>query len=329
MNLAGSCRCSFSVGPRGPGAPLDNGMGDARSSHMVSPDDGLWIKPSDWRSYEAYVAGALTERFPGVEIRRDVYVRGRHSGVERQIDILVGVEGLIAVECKCYTRRVDVKLVESYLGMLDDLCVRAGVLVTTKGFSQAALNRARNDVRDIDLQIIHPDRLSDYHHVGVPLIYRGGLGVALAPPPFWVADLELMQEAGGPLVMMYPLGHSLQSAMRSANVIYGDLLARAGPTLSEVAAPHTSNLLLEHADTQIESSTLEVVDRRAIRRQALLRWADVPSTPPDCELSLYVDYGEWVLLLVARSLTRDLPRLEEMLVGMAADSFTLQVQAVE
>jgi hypothetical protein len=139
-------------------------------------------------------------------IRRDVRVNGRHSGVERQIDILVGVEGLIAVECKCYARRVDVKLVEMYLGMLDDLGVCAGILVTTKGYSRAALNRAQNDPRDIDLQIIHPDRLSEYQHVGAPLIYRGDLGISLAPPPFWVVDVELVHEPGGALVMMYPLG---------------------------------------------------------------------------------------------------------------------------
>lgn len=189
-------------------------------------NDDLWIKPGDWRSYEAYVAGALAERFPGIDIRCDFRVIGRHSGVERQIDILVGVEGLIAVECKCYARRVDVKIVEMYLGMLDDLGVRAGILVTAKGYSEAALNRARNDPRDIDLQIIHPDRLSEYQHTATPLIYRGNLCISLVPPQFWVVDIELTQAPGGALAIMYPLGHSLSSAMRSADVIYCNIVAR-------------------------------------------------------------------------------------------------------
>ncbi|RYG86941.1 MAG: restriction endonuclease [Alphaproteobacteria bacterium] len=296
---------------------------------MAEIEDDLWIKPDDWRSYEAYVAGALKERFPGAEIRQDVRLRGRHSRTERQIDILVDAKGLIAVECKCLKRRVDVKLVESYLGMLDDLGVRSGILVTKRGYSKAALERARNDPREIDLQIIHPDRLSEYQHVGVPLIYRGELGVWLAPPPFWVADNELTNEHGGPLVMMYPLGHSLESAMRSADVIYGDILSRSSEaeTLADAAMPHERDLLLDEAGTEIEVSALKVSDWNKITRDALLRWADIPSTPRDCELALYVDYGDQVLLLVARSLSRDRVRLEKMLIDVASDSFILHVQS--
>lgn len=295
---------------------------------MADVDSDLWIRPSDWRSYEAYVAGALAERFPGAEIRRDVHVVGCHSGVERQIDILVGVDGLIAVECKCYARRVDVKHVESYLAMLDDLGVQAGILVTTKGYSKAAIDRARNDPRDIDLQIIHPDRLSEYQHVGLPLIYRGDLGVSLAPPDFWVADVELTGAPSGPLVLMYPLGHSRDSAMRSSEVAYGDILSKPTPstTLAEIAAPHVANLLADDAETLIDVSDLDVQDRKGIQRQAILRWADMPSTPTDCELALYVDYGDWVLLLVAKSLSRDRVRLTDLLVEMVSDSFAVRIR---
>jgi hypothetical protein len=293
---------------------------------MPAPSEELWIKPDDWRSYEAYVAGALVQRFPGVEIRRDVHVKGRHSGVERQIDILVGVEGLIAVECKCYTRPVDVKLVESYLGMLDDLCVSAGILITTKGYTPAALSRARNDPRDIDLQIVHSDRLSEYQYTAAPIIYRREFGVCLAPPPFWVMDNELTHKSGGALVVMYPLGHSLESAMRSADVIYANILAHPlGATLAQMAAPHEETVLAHQRDSVIEKLSLRLSDREH-ERDALLRWADIPSTPPDCELALYVDYDDWVLLLVARSLTRERDRLHETLANMFADSFPVRIE---
>jgi len=294
---------------------------------MPDSDDDLWIRPDDWRSYEAYVAGAMAQRFPGVAVRRDVHVLGRHSQVERQIDILVDVEGLIAVECKCYTRPVDVKHVESYLSMLDDLGVRAGILVTTAGYSKAALSRAKNDPRNIDLQIVHPDRLSEYQHVGLPMLYREEFGISLAPPPFWVADLELNDRTDGPLVMMYPLGHSLTSALSYADVIYGRILARpeGAATLAEVAAPHAADLLLDQPGTRFEVSELQVKDRRGTPRDGLLRCADIPSTPPECEMALYLDYDAWIVLLAARSLGRDRAALEAMLVDMATDSFTLQI----
>src|SRR5690348_15526400 len=93
----------------------------------------LWVRADDWKAYEAYVTGSLVRRFPGAPIRSDVHLIGAKSNVSRQVDILVDQRDAIAIDCKCYRRKVDVKHVEMFLGMLDDLGIRYGVIVTTRG----------------------------------------------------------------------------------------------------------------------------------------------------------------------------------------------------
>jgi hypothetical protein len=155
-------------------------------AHNPAPDSDAaardWVSSKDWRTYEAYVTGALQRRFPGAAIHPNVRRRGLKSGVMRQIDVFADVADPVAIDCKCYGRKVDVKHVEAFLGMLDDLGVHAGILVTTKGYSPGALARAANDSRNIELQILSPDRLSTFQHVGSPIIWLGTHGVSLSTP---------------------------------------------------------------------------------------------------------------------------------------------------
>jgi hypothetical protein len=62
-----------------------------------------------------------------VKITTDAKLTGRLSEVPRQIDILIegNVSGVapvtIALDCKCFSKKVDVKHVEAFLGMVDDI----------------------------------------------------------------------------------------------------------------------------------------------------------------------------------------------------------------
>jgi hypothetical protein len=50
---------------------------------------------------------------------------------------------MTVVDCKCFTSRIDVGDVEQFLGLLDDVNCPLGMMVTTVGYSKAALRRAR------------------------------------------------------------------------------------------------------------------------------------------------------------------------------------------
>ena len=85
---------------------------------------------------------------------------GSISGVKRQIDILVdarwdaGTERRIIFDAKLRSRKIDVKDVESFEGLMRDVRATRGVLVCSKGHSAAALKRAE---QNIDIRILDAD----------------------------------------------------------------------------------------------------------------------------------------------------------------------------
>lgn len=104
----------------------------------------------DWRAYETQIFTRLKETAgPDAEVTFDLKLTGRYSGVDRQIDVLVrgsftGIgEATMAVDCKCFSTKVDVKHVEMVMGLVDDVGTDIGLLVTTEGFTPAAKRRAK------------------------------------------------------------------------------------------------------------------------------------------------------------------------------------------
>jgi hypothetical protein len=127
-----------------------------------------------WRDYEDHIYERLSE-WAGDEatVAFDQKILGRHSKVERQVDILIsgrfaGVterDITAAVDCKYYTRNIDVKKVDEFIGFVDDVHTDLGLLVTNCGFSPGAQERA-DGARGIELQVIvvNLERLPPVHH---------------------------------------------------------------------------------------------------------------------------------------------------------------------
>ena len=160
----------------------------------------LWIQDGDWQKYEHYIFGTLQRRFPTARVVPNAHLPGLKSQRERQIDVLVeleigGCEIKIAFDCKFYKRKVDVKHVDSFLGMLEDIRVSQGVLVTTKGYTKTAYERAQRESRDINLQILSPDRLSQFQFVGCLWFWKGEVAAMVEPPSGWAVDIEDMTES--------------------------------------------------------------------------------------------------------------------------------------
>lgn len=80
---------------------------------------------------------------------------GRLSGADRQIDILIEGQfsGLsymtVLVDCKCWSDKVDVKDMEAFIGMCDDVGVNAGMLITTVGITPAAAQRGKHILTEV------------------------------------------------------------------------------------------------------------------------------------------------------------------------------------
>lgn len=106
------------------------------------------------RELEILVAKIQKQLSPDAEVIHDVRLLGRHSEKSRQIDILVKqkigqYELKIIIDCKDYSKPVDVKGVEEFYGLLEDVGAHKGALVCPKGFTAAAKTRAQKLMIDL------------------------------------------------------------------------------------------------------------------------------------------------------------------------------------
>ena len=97
----------------------------------------------DWKEYEELVCDALRQENPELTIERNIHIVGNLSSQRRQIDIalkgkMAGHEILAIVDCKCYSRKIDVNDVGTFVTLLNDVGADIGILVTRLGYSQAA-----------------------------------------------------------------------------------------------------------------------------------------------------------------------------------------------
>lgn len=104
-----------------------------------------------WQVYERVVAAMISdEAGTGIDLTStmDARVVGAISGVERQIDCLSearwepGLARRIIVDAKRYGRKLNVKDVESFEGMMRDCRAQHEILVCPSGWSEGAERRA-------------------------------------------------------------------------------------------------------------------------------------------------------------------------------------------
>ena len=162
------------------------------------PPEKFLAKDLTWREYETYVFGTLERLLPHAKVSKDVRVKGIKTGRMRQVDILVmhdfgGFNLKIAFDCKSYGRKVNVNDVERFLGMLGDLRVSKGVLMTTKGYTKSALERAQNDSRDIELKMLTVEQLSRFHSLGCAILWHEPVAAIVEALP--MGGLSIMSKA--------------------------------------------------------------------------------------------------------------------------------------
>lgn len=117
------------------------------------------------RAFEKLVAAVQKHLDPQATVAHDVHVVGVRSGQNRQIDVAVrGKVGskdvLVVVECRHYTRSIDVGKIDGFVGFIDDVQASAGIMVTTIGYSPAALERAAAE--GIETWVLRPASNDDW-----------------------------------------------------------------------------------------------------------------------------------------------------------------------
>jgi hypothetical protein len=107
-------------------------------------------------------------------------LRGRHSGILRQIDVLVRgrldddlPDGVMIVDCKLWGRKVTVEDVEKFAGMLADVDADIGLLVASKGYAAPAKRRAMG-VETLRLEVLEIDELARWLRLRPTLAWTSG-----------------------------------------------------------------------------------------------------------------------------------------------------------
>ena len=102
----------------------------------------------EWQQLELLVAAIQRELAPGATVTHNAKLPGLQSETDRQIDVLVeqniGQYVLrIIIDCKDYATPVDVKGIEEFFGLVQDVGAHKGALVCPAGFTKSAKKRAK------------------------------------------------------------------------------------------------------------------------------------------------------------------------------------------
>lgn len=102
-----------------------------------------------WKQFEDLVAEIQRELTPEAKVQTNLKRQGRRSQSLRQIDILIEMkigqfDVSIVIDCKDYKKPVDIKEVEAFIPMIEDLSATKGAIISGSGFTQGAIQRARD-----------------------------------------------------------------------------------------------------------------------------------------------------------------------------------------
>lgn len=185
---------------------------------------------TSWKEYENVIYEHLQAEFPSADIKRDVRKMGALSKASRQIDILIsdykaGNTITTAVDAKHHARPLDVRKVEEFIGLLKDISVTRGILVSSAGYTKSAFQRAFADKMDVDLDIFTLDEFKRWQAAGgIP--YSGDRGVLLSAPLGWALDIR---RRGDCLATLYQRGLDFEAAFQKSEWAYVNMCRRVTP----------------------------------------------------------------------------------------------------
>lgn len=149
-----------------------------------------------WKRFEDIAARIQRDLSPGASVTQNDRIMGRNSGVLREIDIAIRktvgqYNLLIVIDCKDYKRPVDVKDVEEFMGLAEDVAANKAAMIGAMGFTEAAKTRAMKAGIDLH-RIIDTDPHEWQMYVTMPTLVdyrefsRFSLRVSSTSPGFSV-----------------------------------------------------------------------------------------------------------------------------------------------
>jgi len=265
-----------------------------------------------WKEYELYITRHFQKQFPNTSIQHDVKRKGLMSRTKRQIDILIegklaGIDLAIIVDCKYFDKRVGIKEVESFLSFLRDLKASKGILITNRGYTKAAHDRATYDSQDVELRIIDFKDLEQFQgFMAIP--YSGSHCAVVTAPDGWVVDAS----QNGPYVAsFYPAGMSQEEALSAKEFIYLSFSHkdRKWPNLAHLLATQKKSAEEHYNNPKIEY--LNTIKRKDC--SVTLRVLDAQEHSDTIEYTIFLDFPGVIIFMTLLSPTsKKQPNLKKL-----------------
>ncbi|SFB70547.1 Restriction endonuclease [Flexibacter flexilis DSM 6793] len=175
----------------------------------------------NWQEYEKQVFEHLSVIYPDAKLEFNSKLFGKYSNGLRQCDVVIrqiigDIEYVTLVDAKYYSDKIDVKDVETFISMANDINANYGILVSPKGYSELAYNRAENDPLPVLLDILTLEDLKQFQcYCAIP--YAGENGLLLFPAFGWIIDITQRFEM---IASSYRKGFGFEEAFKEREFIY-------------------------------------------------------------------------------------------------------------
>lgn len=252
----------------------------------------------NWKDYENEVYQHFKDMYPDAKIMHDVKILSRSTGKKRQIDILIeddiaDFQFKIIVDVKYFSRKVDIRCVESFMGMMDDVGADYGILVTQIGYTKGAIQRAHCGRDDIVLDILNcSDLLNFQAHEAIP--YAGTNAVCLWAPFGWVIDASKQEEY---LACLYQRGQDLEESRKKHEWMYLNFWHKNADasSITELVNLQNEKMKLSYEKLDIDN---DKAPERKDGRDTYIRVAIWSQLPAAMEITGYIDCEEFIAFFV-------------------------------
>lgn len=128
-----------------------------------------------WKKFEEFVASIQLKLTPHAKVTHSEMITGK-SGVKRQIDISLrynlGQFNILAIiDCKDWSKPVDIADVGSFIDMVEDVSANKGAIICNAGFTDGAKKRAFE--KGIDLfKAVDAENMDWHIYIGFPTLYE-------------------------------------------------------------------------------------------------------------------------------------------------------------
>lgn len=277
-------------------------------------------RSNDWKLYEETILQHFQEVYPDCAVLGNQKIVGVNSKQSRQIDILIsgelaGFPIKVVVDCKHFSKKIDVKIVESFIGMLADVKASKGVIITNIGYTKAAVERAKFDSRDIQLDILDFEDLPQFSGVEDVVAYQHNeeenIAIIFSCPFGWKIHKVPMQG--------FPAGLTKENitweqGLESKEVIYLALSSKTDfPKIEQIYTSHDEASQRNFPGVVFSFyKDLDESFENAFCEELVMRVGNYPQYP-EVECSVFLDFGTFyaffVLTSPAKNIEQNLKKL--------------------